>query len=237
MTFRQFRDPATNAFSYLLACERTRSAVFIDPVASHLPLYLGILDELDLALSWVLDTHLHADHISAADSLRERTRSGVAVGHKSGIEAADRQLGHGDEIVVGDLALRVIETPGHTPGCVSIAWQDRVFTGDSLLIGGCGRIDEPGGNGAALFDSVTRRLLSLPEETIIYPGRSLGGRWISCVGEERQNNRCFHGMCRDGFVAMCKEMQEPPPATAAAIRAVNRRCGRATEAELAAAVE
>lgn len=235
MIFRQFRDPATDAFSYLLACERTRSAVFIDPVANHLPLYLGILDELDLALAWVLETHLHAERISAADSLRERTRSRIAVGHKSGIEAADRTLGHGDEIAVGDLALRAIETPGHTPGCLSYAWQDRVFTGDSLLIGGCGRIDEPGGNGAVLFDSVTRRLLSLPEETIVYPGRSLGGRWISCIGEERQNNRYFHGTCRDGFVAMRKSVLEPVPALMPAIRAANRRCGRVSESGLAVA--
>jgi glyoxylase-like metal-dependent hydrolase (beta-lactamase superfamily II) len=230
--FRQFRDAATDTFSYLFGCEQSGTAILLDPVVSHVSLYLGMLDELGLELVWVTETHLHADHISAADTLRERTGVRIAVGRKSGIEAADRLLEHGEELAAGDLVMRAIEPPGHSPGCVSYRWLDRVFTGDSLLIGGCGRIDEPGGNGALLYDSVTRRLLTLPDETLVYPGHSVGGRWVSCVGEERENNRLFHGTSRDSFVAMRSEFQEPLPALMSAVRAANRRCGRMTAADL-----
>ena len=232
MLFRQFCDVTTNAFSYLFGCERKGEAILLDPVVSNVSLYLGLLDELGLKLAWVLETHLHAEHITAADTLRERVGAKVAVGRKAGIDAADRLLDHGEEIVVGDLALQVLDTPGHTPGCISFRWQERVFTGDSLLIGGCGRIDEPGGNGAQLFDSVTRQLLSLPDETIVYPGHRQGGRWVSCVGEERQNNPLFHGTSRDSFVALISEMHEPLSALMSAVRAANRRCGRMTAADL-----
>jgi glyoxylase-like metal-dependent hydrolase (beta-lactamase superfamily II) len=230
--FRQFRDAATSAFSYLVGCGRVGEAVLIDPVAGHVPLYLGVLGELGLRLAWVLETHLHADHLTAADALREWTGAQVAVGGRSGIDAADRLLADGDAITVGGLQLVVMDTPGHTPGCVTYRWDDRLFTGDSLLIGGCGRIDEPGGNGVLLYDSVTRRLLSLADETLVYPGHGPNGRWVGCIGEERERNPYFHDASRDAFVVQRAAAVEPVPAAIGTNLAANRRCGRLTAADL-----
>lgn len=231
--FRQFRDPATEAFSYLLGCIQTGRAVLIDPVAGQAPLYLGVLKELGLQLEWVLETHLHADHISAADVLRDCVGARVAAGRRTGIDAADKYLDDADTLAVGLLKIDVLATPGHTPGCLTYQWEDRLFTGDCLLIGGCGRLDEPGGNGVALFDTVTRRLLSMADETLVYPGHCLNARRVSCIGEERERNPFFHGVSRDRFVAVRTSEPEQLPATTQSALEANRRCGRLPETEKA----
>lgn len=228
--FRQLRDEATGAFSYLVGCARTGAALFIDPVVGQTPLYLGMVAELGLHLECVLETHLHADHITAADSLREWTHARIAVGARAGIHAADRLLDDGDEIACGDLRLRALSTPGHTPGCLSLLWEDRLFTGDSLLIGGCGRIDEPGSNGACLYDSVVRRLFVLPGETLVYPGHCLSGRRVSSISEERESNPLFQDASRDSF-AMLKTNQDLPAILPIALEA-NRHCGRLLKPDL-----
>lgn len=199
--FRQIRDPATDSFAYLLGCTETARAVLIDPIATQLPLYQGVLRELGLRLDWVLETHRHANAGSGAEALRELTGARVAFGRETGLAAADRYLADGDILEVGALRLEVVATPGHTPGCLTFRWQDRLFTGHSLLIGGCGDIGKAEANGGALYDSVTRRLFSLPDETLVYPGQCLGGRRVSCIGEERERNPYFHGVSRDGFVS------------------------------------
>ena len=200
--FRQFRDPATETFSYLAGCSATSRALIIDPVATQVTLYLGVLKELGLRLEWLLETHLHSDQVSGANLLRESTGARLAASRQSGVEAADRLLADGDTVVLGMQTITAIATPGHTPGCLTYCWDDRLFTGDSLLIGGCGDLEAPRANGVALYDSVTRRLLSLPDETLVYPGHCLGGRRVSCIGEERERNPYFHGISRDRFVAV-----------------------------------
>jgi glyoxylase-like metal-dependent hydrolase (beta-lactamase superfamily II) len=200
--FRQFRDPATETFSYLVACGATSRALVIDPVAAHAALHLGVLKELGLTLDWVLETHQHSDHVSGADALKESTGARIAASRQAGIERVDRLLADGDTLVLGRQTITVIATPGHTPGCLTYCWNDRLFTGDSLLIGGCGDLEAPRANGVALYDSVTRRLLSLPDETLVYPGHCLGGRRVSSIGEERERNPFFHGVSRDRFVAV-----------------------------------
>lgn len=224
--FRQFRDPATGTFTYLIGCGQTAEAAIIDPVVGHVPLYLGVLKELGLHLTWALETHLHADHISAADTLREWTGAPIAAGRQAGFDSADHLLQDRDVLPFGDLAIEVLATPGHTPGCLTYRWADRLFTGDSLLIGGCGRIDEPGSNGVALFDSVTRRLFCLADEMLVYPGHALNERWVSCIGEERENNPLFHGISRDRFVAIKMAEQERQPAIMPLALEANRHCGR-----------
>lgn len=227
--FRQLRDEATGAYSYLLGCPETGKALVIDPVVNQTPLYLSLLGELGLKLAWVLETHLHADHISAADSLREWTSAKVAVGLGSGIRGADRTLCDGDLIECGGFTLKVVATPGHTPGCVSFHWRDRLFTGDCLLIGSCGRTDEPGSDGACLFDSVVRRLFAFPDETLVYPGHCLSGRRVSSIGEERESNPHFHGVSRDSFASVTIDAGLPG-ILPIAIEA-NRHCGRLMRAE------
>jgi glyoxylase-like metal-dependent hydrolase (beta-lactamase superfamily II) len=222
--FRQLRDEATGAYSYLLASEGSGSALVIDPVVNQTPLYLSLLDELGLRLEWVLETHLHADHISAADSLREWTGAKVAVGCATGIRRANRLLRDGESVGCGGVVLTVLTTPGHTPGCISFFWKDRLFTGDCLLIGGCGRTDEPGSDGACLFDSVMRRLFALPDETLVYPGHCLNGRRVSSIGEERESNPHFHGVSRDSFASVT--IDEGLPGILPIALEANRHCGR-----------
>lgn len=200
--FRQFRDHASGTFTYLIGCGRGHMAALLDPVAEHVPLYIGVLRELGLTLRWVLETHRHTDHVSGAGTLREWTGAHIAASRHAGVADADRLLDDGDGLAIGELAVAVLATPGHTPGCLTYRWEDRIFTGDSLLIGSCGDIDGAGGNPVALYDSVTRRLFALADETLVYPGHGLNGRWVSCVGEERESNPMFHGVSRDRFVAM-----------------------------------
>jgi len=227
--FRQLRDEATGTYSYLLGCLETGKALVIDPVVSQTPLYLSMLGEVGLKLAWVLETHLHADHISAADSLREWTDAKVAVGLGSGIRGADRTLCDGDRIACGSVALQVVATPGHTPGCVSFHWRDRLFTGDCLLIGSCGRTDEPGSDSAQLFDSVSRRLFAYPDETLVYPGHCLNGRRVSSIGEERESNPHFVGVSRAAFATL-KNDDDLPDILPIALEA-NRHCGRLIRAQ------
>ncbi|MEI6415868.1 MAG: MBL fold metallo-hydrolase, partial [Pseudomonadota bacterium] len=222
--FRQLRDETTGAFSYLIGCTRTGTALIIDPIVSQTPLYLGMLGELNLRLEWVLETHLHTDHITAADSLREWANARIAVGAHAGILTANRLLKDGDTISCGDIVLTVLDTPGHTPGCLSYQWGDRLFTGDSLLIQACGRIDEPGSDATQLFDSVTRRLFALPDDTLVYPGHCLAGRRVSSIGEERERNPLFHGTRRDSFSTL-KANDQLPDILPIALEA-NRNCGR-----------
>lgn len=224
--FRQFRDPATGTFTYLIACDAGSEAVLVDPVVDHVPLYLGVLKELNLDLAWILETHLHADHISGADTLRERTQARVGAGRLAGIDDADRLFGDGDALRVGDVEIATLATPGHTPGCLTYRWKDRLFTGDCLLIGGCGDIGGPGGNAVALYDSVTRRLFAFEDETLVYPGHGVAERWVSCIGEERETNPMFHGVSRDRFVAMVtSEHGRPPPVVLPVAIEANRHCG------------
>lgn len=222
---RQFADRATGALSYLLGCGESHEAIMIDPVLDDLPLYLGVLGELDLNLTFVLDTHIHADHVTAAAALREATGACVGVSRLAGARGANLLLEGGDRLNAGTLALEAVATPGHTAHCLTYRWQDRLFTGDSLLIGGAGSTDEPGGDAGRLYDSVTQLLLPLADETLIYPAHDHQGRRVGCVGEERRQNPAFAGVSRDEFVS--RRAQETPPKLPqkAACIAANLCCG------------
>ncbi|MER2622477.1 MAG: MBL fold metallo-hydrolase [Accumulibacter sp.] len=196
--FRQIVDARSSSFAYLLADLDKREAVLIDPVATHPGLYLAMLDELQVRLTHLLLTHAHEPLTPAAQALRRPTGARLAAGAQSGVADADLWLKEGERIVFGDEVLRVWQTPGHTRGCVSYLWRDRVFSGDSLLLGGTART--PDVDPGMLFDSLTRRLLTLSDETLVYPAHDLAGRRVTCIGEARENNPQLTGITRDEFI-------------------------------------
>jgi glyoxylase-like metal-dependent hydrolase (beta-lactamase superfamily II) len=198
--FRQIYDPPSRAFTYLLADGGTRAAVAIDPEpeGAELPL-LGLLDELDLQLQYLLCTHVHEGAAGTIERLRERTGARIVAGVAAPVDA-DKRTGQGDVIPFGGETVRVLDTPGHTAADVSYLWRDRVFSGDVLLIRGCGRTDLPGGDAATLYDSLTQRLLVLPGDTLVFPGHETHHRSVSTIAEERDYNPCVAGRSRDEFI-------------------------------------
>ena len=149
---------------------------------------LALLSELGLELCYSLETHVHADHVTGGGKLRERTGCKTGVSASAGVECADLLLNDGDRVVLGELELVVLQTPGHTRGCLSYYTSGMVFTGDALLIRGCGRTDFQGGSASKLFDSITTKLFSLADEVLVYPGHDYCGHTVSSIGEERAYN-------------------------------------------------
>jgi sulfur dioxygenase len=227
--FRQLFDPDSCTLSYLLADPLTGDAVLIDTVRERVGAYVSQLQEMNLLLVWVLETHIHADHITGAAGLRELTGAASVMGANPAPACAERIVGEGDTIVFGNEVLRVIPTPGHTSGCVTYHWRDRLFTGDTLSIGGCGRTDFQGGDPARLYDSITQRLFTLPDETLVYPGHDYKGLRVSCIGQERDTNPRLAGLSREEFVSLMNQLQLPPPARMAETLPANLRCGTLPE--------
>ncbi len=197
--FRQIFDPASCAFTYLLGDNRSGQAVVIDPGddAATMPL-LAMLAELDLKLRYVLQTHVHDSAPDDAAHLAERTGARVV----AGAGRASKGVQHDEKIVFGNDTIRVIGTPGHTPCSVSYLWNDRVFTGDTLLIDNCGRTDLCGADAGALYDSITRQLFALPGETLVFPGHDRRGRTVSTIAEQRERNPSIAGLSRDEFITL-----------------------------------
>jgi glyoxylase-like metal-dependent hydrolase (beta-lactamase superfamily II) len=197
--FRQFHDSRDQAFTYLLADETSGAAVAVDPLPEGIALpLLGLIDELGLHLDFLLCTHVHDGQQPPLESLRRRCGARLAASERAPV-AADLRLRHGDTVDFGPETIRVLGTPGHTPGCLSYLWRDRVLTGDALLIRACGRTDLPNGDAGQLFDSITR-LLVLPGDTLLFPGHETHGRTVSTIAEEREHNPCVAGRSRDEFI-------------------------------------
>lgn len=205
MIFRQIIDPETSTYTYLLGDERTREAVLIDPVLEQLERDCTLLEEMGLELRFTLETHVHADHVTAAGRLRERMGSRIAVGARAGVKNADLRLGDRDVVQAGDLRLVVTETPGHTGGCVTYVCSNAAmaFTGDALLIRGCGRTDFQEGDSNTLFRSVRERIFALPDSYLLYPGHDYKGRTVTTVAEEKRcNPRLGVGRSREEFLTL-----------------------------------
>jgi sulfur dioxygenase len=186
--FRQLFDSVSSTYSYLLASRRGGEALIIDPVVDRVDRYLQLLRELDVKLVKAVDTHLHADHITGLGALRDRTHCITVMGERSRVDVVSMRVGDGDRLEIEGVELEVIYTPGHTDDSYSFRMADRVFTGDTLLIRGTGRTDFQNGDARTQYQSIFGRLLTLPDETLVFPGHDYKGDTVSTIGEERRSN-------------------------------------------------
>lgn len=227
MIFRQLFEPDTSTYSYLFGCERTRKAILIDTVASEVDHYCDLLTDLDLTLIYTLETHVHADHITAAGVLRDKLGSKSIVHRDAGALCADLLVTDGVELQVGDIEIKVLHTPGHTSGCVSYLIGDRVFTGDALLINGCGRTDFQQGDAGTLFDSITKKLFTLPLDTLVYPGHDYNGKTVSTIRQEIDSNaRLGGGRTKAEFISIMHNLGLPYPRYIDEALPANQACGQ-----------
>ena len=190
LIFRQLFDPQSSTYSYLLADPLSRDAVLIDPVFEQVRREVALIEELGLRLRLTIETHVHADHVTGAWLLRRRLGSGIAVSARSGAQGADVVFNDGDRLAFGDRHLAVMATPGHTNGCSSFVLDDQTmaFTGDCLLIRGCGRTDFQQGDPGTMYRSVHDRIFGLPDACLLYPGHDYKGSTVTSVGEEKLYN-------------------------------------------------
>ncbi|MGZ8191293.1 MAG: MBL fold metallo-hydrolase [Methylococcaceae bacterium] len=226
MIFKQLFDKETWTYTYLIADPISKEAVMIDPVNTHIDEYVELLQAQGLQLKYSLETHVHADHITASGLLRQRLGAQTAVSNLCGAVAADIQIQDGDIFeFAGGEQIKVIATPGHTRGSISFLWRDHLFTGDSLFIGGCGRTDFQGGDAGALYDAITQRLFTLPDETLVYPGHDYQGRWVSSIIQERTTNPRLAGKTRAEFIEIMANLNLPKPRLIDEAVPANRYCG------------
>ena len=230
MIFRQLFEPESSTYTYLIACDETGEAALIDPVYETIERDLALLRELKLTLKYTLESHIHADHVTSADLLRERTGSMAGVPEKSGASHVDLPLREGEPVELGTLQIEPIYTPGHTDDHHSYLLRSgdapRVFTGDALMIDGCGRTDFQNGDAATLYRSVHQKLFTLPEETLVYPGHDYQQRRVSSIGQERARNPRLGGdKTIDEFVAIMNALNLPRPKKMDLAVPLNRECG------------
>lgn len=226
MFFKQFFEKESSTYTYMLGCEETREAVLIDPVASDIEIYAKELEQHQFTLIYTLDTHVHADHITAANLLRERFYCKSVLHRNSEVSCGDILITDGCMLKVGNLSIEARYTPGHTNACTSYLVGNMVFTGDALLIDGCGRTDFQQGNAGTLYDSIHKQLFSLPDETIVYPGHDYKGRLSSTIGYQRLNNsRLGQNRSREDFIELMNNLNLPYPKQIDKALPANQACG------------
>ncbi|MGG6293343.1 MBL fold metallo-hydrolase [Leptolyngbya sp. AN02str] len=227
MLFRQLFDEATWTYTYLIADPETNEAILVDPVAEQVERDLRILQELGLTLRYCLETHIHADHITGSGKLREITGCQSIVPANAKAACADRFIQDGEQVQMGSVHIEAIATLGHTDSHMAYLINGtHVLTGDSLFIRGCGRTDFQSGDSGAMFDSVTERLFTLPDDTLVYPGHDYKGETVSTIGEEKQWNPRFAGHNRDSFIDLMSNLKLPNPKKIMEAVPANERCGK-----------
>jgi sulfur dioxygenase len=207
----QLFDPCSSSYTYVVFDEATREAVIIDPVDDQLGRDLAVLRDHGLKLLWTVETHTHADHITSAGALAEHAGARTAAPEGCGIGTAAVQLKHGDVLRFGGEQIKALHTPGHTAGSMSYLWRDHVFTGDTLLINGCGRTDFQSGSADLMYRSLTEVLFALPEDTTVWPGHDYNGRSHSSIGAEKAGNARVAGKTLAEFKAIMDELHLPKP--------------------------
>jgi glyoxylase-like metal-dependent hydrolase (beta-lactamase superfamily II) len=227
MLFRQLFEPVSSTYTYLLGCEETGQAILIDPVLPTWQRDLEEINKLGLSLVYTLDTHIHADHITAARTLKRETGSQIAHPAIDALACIDLPISEGTPVQVGEIRIDPLFTPGHTDGHHAYQVGNRVLTGDALLIDACGRTDFQSGDAATLYRSVHEKLFSLPGETLVYPGHDYKGRFVSSIAQEKTRNpRLGGGKTIEEFVAIMDELDLPYPRKIDYAVPGNEQCGK-----------
>jgi len=233
MLLEQFFDRDTYTYTYLIADENQKLAALIDPVDTHVSQYIEYLNQRQLALCYVLDTHTHADHISANGKLREITKCTTCIAEQAESACIDKTLRDGDTISIGNINVVTLYTPGHTNDslCFFIddadAGQAYLFTGDTLLINGSGRTDFQNGNAEEQYQSIFERLLNYPDETVVYPGHDYNGKQKSTIGKEKRQNPRLQYREKSEYVAFMNNLKLPNPKYMDIAVPANQSCGKA----------
>lgn len=226
MIFRQLSEPLSNTYTYLLGCETSGQALLIDPVVNSIDRDLQVLQALGLTLACTLETHIHADHITAALHLKERVGSRIAAPAIDRLPCVDVGIVEGVPFRLGGIELDPLHTPGHTDGHYAYRCGDRLFSGDALLIDSCGRTDFQNGDAGALYKSVTEKLFALPDEVLVYPAHDYQDRRVSSIGQEkRRNPRLGQGRTLEEFKAIMAGLDLPYPKFIDYAVPGNRSCG------------
>ena len=211
MIFRQVFDNKSSTYTYLIASAKGREAIIIDPVLENVETYTNLLKELDLKLVKVIDTHIHADHVTGATELKSKTRCATVMGENTPADLVDIKLKDEETIKVDKLEIKAIYTPGHTSDSYSFLMDNYLFSGDTLLINGTGRTDFQNGNSKDAYNSIFNRLLKLPEDTILYPGHDYSGKESSTIGIEKKFNPRLQVNGADEYVELMSNLNLSKP--------------------------
>ena len=211
MIFKQIFDTESSAYTYLIASSKGREAVIIDPVIENVDNYIKILGELDLKLVKVIDTHIHADHVTGATKLKKATNCTTLMGEHTPADAVEIKVKDGEIIEIDNLKIKSLYTPGHTSDSYSFSLDNYVFSGDTLLINGTGRTDFQNGSSKDAYNSLFNNLLKLPEETLVYPGHDYNGKFSSTIGNEKKFNPRLQVKSEDEYVDIMSKLNLSKP--------------------------
>lgn len=226
MIFRQLYEETSSTYTYVLGCEETGEAVLVDPVLAAWQRDLEVLASLGLTLRYTLETHIHADHVTAAQRLKREVGSRIAGPALDRLPCTDHPIEEGVPFRVGALSLTPLHTPGHTDNHFAYLIGERVLTGDALLIDGCGRTDFQNGDATALYRSITEKLFALPDDVLVYPAHDYQGRRVSTIAQERERNpRVGGGKTLEEFIRIMDALDLPYPKLIERAVPANRRCG------------
>lgn len=226
MLFKQLYEPISSTYTYLLGCEETGQALLIDPVLPSWERDLQVIQALDLKLACTIETHIHADHITSANKLREITGSQIAMPALDKLSCSDIGMEEGKPFTLGSITMQALHTPGHTDNHMAYIVNERVFTGDVLLIDGCGRTDFQNGDAETLYHSVHDKLFTLPEDQLVYPAHDYQQRRVSSIGQEKtRNQRLGDGKTLEQFVQIMHELKLEYPKFIDHAVPGNKACG------------
>jgi sulfur dioxygenase len=211
MIFKQIFDTESSTYTYLIASAKGREAVIIDPVIENVDNYIKVLRELDLKLVKVIDTHIHADHVTGATKLKKATNCTTLMGEHTPADAVEIKVKDGEIIEIDNLKIKSLYTPGHTSDSYSFLLDNYLFSGDTLLINGTGRTDFQNGSSKDAYNSLFNNILKLPEETLVYPGHDYNGKFSSTIGNEKKYNPRLQVKSEDEYIDLMSKLNLAKP--------------------------